>query len=1148
MTARVKIPSVKAPLVIALAVLVMLVATGPVGAFYAPAGAKPTGVPGGYMNPNDGMCIVGVAADGTMLVDWSITNARDCVAYTTGLTGMTPVDVTAQNVCGAAVPPTGACNTQPLCTRPNGSVVWNAAASKCFDVSSCVSAGASNASCTAAGVPSRCCTGLGTGTCGLSNDGYKHTFATTNTCVDAADPTTAISLLDLDRTAAMCTSKGGTTLSPIPGTCVAYGWVYRNRKSDGPPPTLPVSGTGISTTDGVQASDGLGFCYTAIRMTGGTYTSATCPSIHNAPATAPAGEWPACASSTTGCQTQASYDAGLGWSFSSPNCVYGFGLQGTSNAAVTSAAGVTTPAGSLVNPSQYTNQGDCLANGFSWDNWLPSAGTTTKTNADGGDYAGMPAGAMIRKLNALEHDEEGPGDFYSGTGWNCLRCHSDQSRAYQERNKPGLVKSRHLKAGDNPAKPFAGYFMAGSSSWGLQGVQCGMCHSTGRPAQDDLIQVNPAGAPNVGNPKSATGHNQTEYGAHLLDICYTCHGSPANPPTTNPASVIPVSGGDFALTNNTPGPPTSNLGNANCTAAGVPSACCTGLGTGTCTAPPNVGGLAPIVNQFLNSPHGQYNGDSLKVNIGNKNNYGSTFEGYVCRSANGVGQGSIITTVYRNGKAEKIPNLDSATNPACTNPGDGSSTSGAGGFWVKDGETSPGVPTDTAQGNCMTCHDVHWALADTDPEAEPFRRECTTCHVDPDDNPGSASGAPQIDLSTINHSKTAGTPLENWLTHPDEACEICHMPKSGGSNSSPMHLWRINPDPSYQTMGATHANLAPDVEEGYDDAAWVDIPHACGQCHGTDGVTAPKPGAPPFTTEQLAQVAEGMHASAGISYPVTFGIAVSGPQVTVTAAVECGGTCPTFAYNWDWGDGSLHGTANPDNHTYASGGSKSITLTVLLNGKNAGSATRSFTISNPNPPLTFLPDPNATCTAAGAPLECCTGVGTGTCPNPCTWHPETWTMDVAAAASGGNSPLQIVMRWGDSSDPKIIRGASAFVHHTYLTINDAPYTVTMRAIDARLQSVVATCPVEATPARFQITGTVLAEGANTPVRNALVRLRKGTTIVKYVYTPADGTFALKNVRPGSYTLRVVRAGFTFPPTPITVGPDSVNNVITGAPQ
>ena len=110
-------------------------------------------------------------------------------------------------------------------------------------------------------------------------------------------------------------------------------------------------------------------------------------------------------------------------------------------------------------------------------------------------------------------------------------------------------------------------------------------------------------------------------------------------------------------------------------------------GTGTCTT---AKGLAPIVNQFLNGPHAQYAGSSTKVDIGDKTNYGSSFEGYVCRTANGVGQGSIITTVYRNGVAEKIPNLDSTTNAACTNAGDGSATSGAGGFWVKDGETTPG--------------------------------------------------------------------------------------------------------------------------------------------------------------------------------------------------------------------------------------------------------------------------------------------------------------------------------------------------------------------------------------------------------------------------------------------------------------------------
>jgi hypothetical protein len=190
------------------------------------------------------------------------------------------------------------------------------------------------------------------------------------------------------------------------------------------------------------------------------------------------------------------------------------------------------------------------------------------------------------------------------------------------------------------------------------------------------------------------------------------------------------------------------------------------------------------------------------------------------------------------------------------------------------------------------------------------------------------------------------------------------------------------------------------------------------------------------------------------------------------------------------------------------------------NGGAVGSATRSFTIST-----TDLPP-----TAAGT----------------CDWNPDTWTMTYTDSSTGGTPPLQIVVRWGDSSGPTITT-QNGVVSHTYLTSNDAPYTVTDTAIDAKLRKSVQECaPV--TPARFQITGTVITEGTNAPLANALVKLKKGTTLVKYVYTPADGTFTLKNVKPGAYTLRVVRTGFTFPATPITVGPDSLGNVITGTPQ
>ena len=107
------------------------------------------------------------------------------------------------------------------------------------------------------------------------------------------------------------------------------------------------------------------------------------------------------------------------------------------------------------------------------------------------------------------------------------------------------------------------------------------------------------------------------------------------------------------------------------------------------------------------------------------------------------------------------------------------------------------------------------------------------------------------------------------------------------------------------------------------------------------------------------------------------------------------------------------------------------------------------------------------------------------------------------------------------------------------------YTVTQTAIDAKLQKAVRNCETGAvTAAAFQITGTVRVNG--TPVGYATVRLRKGTTVVKSVYTAANGTFSLTNLNPFAYTLTVTKSGYTFPPAmPITVGPNSLGNVIIG---
>jgi PKD repeat protein len=1003
--------------------LMLLAYVGPAAADYPPGGMKPDGS-GGYMNPDDGMCVVGVKLDGTMLVDWAITKARDCVAYTTGLTGMT---------------------TQAQCVTATLPVV-------------------------------------------APNDGYRHTWATSNVCIVAGSPSTAISLVDLDRTAAMCLSKGGTTLTS-PGTCVAYGWVYRNRKADN---TLPISGAGISTTDGVQATDNLGFCYASMRMTSVTFSSATtCPSKHNSRANAdpvggPYTEWPTCLSSTTGCQTQASYDAGLGWSWDATNsrCLYAFGLTGIINAAATKADGTTYAAASTQNPSAYTNQGDCLANGFSWDNWLPSAGTITKDNTSGGEYAGMPAGAVIRKLDALTPVESGGGEFFSGTGFNCQKCHADQSRAYQERNKPGFVLTRHMKAGDAIGEPFQPNFTPATSDWGLQGVQCAMCHSTARPAQDDLIQVVPAGVvgpPAAGAPKSATGHNQTEYGAHLLDICFHCHG---NFPSANAGNVVPVTAGDFSLTPK---------------------------------------GLAPIGNQFLNSPHAKYVGTtSDKVDIGNKTKYGSSFEGYVCRTSNSVGGGSIITTVYQSGTAKKIPNLDSTTNLDCTNPGDGSGTSGAAGFWVKDGETSPGNPSDTAQGNCMTCHDVHWALADTNPEAEPFRRECTTCHSQPVGET-SAANAAQIDLTKIRHPGGGGTPLADVSIEPAKACEICHMPKSSTAGS-PMHLWRISTDASYATMGATQANTAP--AGSYTNAAWVDLDFACGQCHGGSSLITTN-GAPYITKALLASYAVDMHKNRPTA-SFTAAVTNSTKSVTVDAFTSlCSGdvnNCDSFS--WAWGDASTTTVAKPtvnpwlSSHVYVAAGTYTIQLTVSQASLSA-TASRTITITDVTPPA----------------------VG-GTC----TFVPNTWKASVidSTSSAGSKTITKVVVNWGDGTPYGISNSfpVTTPIVHTYLTAG-GPYTVKEQVIDSGGMSTTTalTCTPAVAPAYFTISGTVKQSNNTTLVPTAVVKIMNGATLVKSVLTNALGAYTATLLKPGTYTVVVTKTGYTFGAAPpATVGASQTVNI------
>ncbi|MFH1216857.1 MAG: PKD domain-containing protein [Pseudomonadota bacterium] len=742
--------------------------------------------PGIYENPNDGMCVIGIDGSGNMLVDTSITNARDCVAYTTGLTGMT---------------------TQATCAPAAG---------------------------------------------GVGSDGYRHTWASSNTCIDAVDPSTAISLVDLDRTLAMCTSKGGTTLSPSStaqgGTCVAYGWQYRNRKADG---TVPAVANAPATTKGVISADNLGFCYATMRitLTGSNSTSTTCPS-YNSDSTNPA--W-TLASNGQSYPSQEMYDEGLGWTWSNPNCNYAYGVKGYIHSGVSTAvSGVVRAAGSYQDLTQFTTQGDCIANGFSWDNWLPMSATTLITGITTNLGA---ANTEIRKFDALTLPKDGGGNFISGTGSVCNKCHTDQSRSYAERTKTGFINVGHKKTGDLAPWNDIG------DEWGLKGMHCTVCHGTAKPAQEDIIQVNET----TGLPENATGHNKTKYGATVTQICFYCHGTPATDPSNNPAAEIPVSGGEFSLTSKS---------------------------------------VAPIANQFLNSPHANYTGDSSKLALLTKANYDSDFVGKICRTGNGtIGNGSIITTIYQDGEARIIPLTNSAINTDCTNAGDGSATSGAAGNWVNEGSSVA-----NSQGNCMTCHDVHWSLDDSSPESEPIRRECTTCHSDPD----SVASINFIDLDTsTRHPAGAGTPLENMNTSANEACEICHMPRKTADGSM-IHIWRIyTEDADYRTINGD--GIAQTDGSG---KVWLDLATSCGQCHGAGG------SAHKYSQSQILPFAQGLHTD-GAKYPTdctdchTRTVAHPSGAKTPNDCMKCHGTTrPGVKPNVTKACLSCHGKGGVANHKF----------------------------------------------------------------------------------------------------------------------------------------------------------------------------------------------------------------------------------------
>lgn len=427
-----------------LVIALPLVLTGNAGARYMSDGAVQDGVTGGWITPNDMVCIVGVHTDGTLDLAPGITNSRECIYYNTGLTGMTMTDVTATH---AAVVKS-AFTTYGTCKNASSNYVWDFVNNRCLDVAACSGTDATTkGTLTWNAGDSKCYNSAACTVAGFTgNDGAKHALAT-SICVDGSG--NGISLKDLDRTFAMCAAIGGTwkqtsdslivsgsgtsatatvQVAATPnygGSCVAYGRQFKGQDANGTPLAFGTKGT--SATDA-------GYCYTTLNMTTAYQpTPATlCPASDNS------------SHPNAGFNSSTAYD----WSFASSKCTYSKGIAGYLNAALTKADGTTYAAGSFQDLSTFTTMGECLAAGASWNNWVGTAASTTSV-------ATTPLASTIP---AWDYTRQAP-DADEG----CLHCHSTltQYNGPAERWKDSYLKTGHknmlrrVTAGKNWAGPDA---------------------------------------------------------------------------------------------------------------------------------------------------------------------------------------------------------------------------------------------------------------------------------------------------------------------------------------------------------------------------------------------------------------------------------------------------------------------------------------------------------------------------------------------------------------------------------------------------------------------------------------------------------------------------------------------------------------------